>query len=305
MTKLATAAIPPTPLAELTVGIAGLGLMGGSLALGLAGVCTRRIAMDANPAVGREALDRNIVDETVGSLQELAQRADVLVLAAPVRGILAMLQELSSIALPAGGSRIVLDLGSTKQAVVAAMEQLPPGWEPIGAHPICGREVSGIANADGTLFQSATFVMCPCARTTPRATEIAQALALVLEAHPILLAAAQHDRLVAATSHLPHLAAVALALTVGEIPSAEITAGPGLRDASRLAGSGVVMMADILATNQEPVLEILNAFIARLEDMRSMLKSGDENELRTLFAHARLARESLLANIAQQQKDAQ
>jgi prephenate dehydrogenase len=292
----------PVSLSTLNVGIAGLGLMGGSLALSLAGKCARRIGMDLNPAVGREALDRAIVDESVGSLKELVERADVIVLAAPVRGIVAMLQELVGIALPSGARRIIIDIGSTKQDVVAAMEHLPNGWEPIGVHPICGREVSGIAHADGTLFQSAAFVLCACNRTTPRALALARELAIQLGARPFELTAAQHDKLVAATSHLPHLTAVALALTVGDLPSAELTAGPGLRDASRLAGSGVVMMADILATNQAAVLEILNAYIARLEEMRSMLQAGDENQLRTLFAQARQARADLMVNVLQIKK---
>jgi prephenate dehydrogenase len=281
-------------LSELTIGVAGLGLMGGSLSLGLAGACAHRIGMEINPQAEAAALSRRVVDEIVTTLPELVDRADMIVLAAPVRGILTMLRELALTSLPAGKTRILIDLGSTKQEIVGAMAELGTGWDPIGAHPICGREVSGVANADGRLFQHAVFVNCPLARSSPRALEITQALTRALGADPLTMDAIQHDQLVAVTSHLPYLAALALSLTAGRMPSAALTAGSGFRDTSRLAGSSLEMMMDILTTNQTPVLDSLDAYMEQLVQLRSLLQASDESRLRALLEQGRQDRERLL-----------
>jgi prephenate dehydrogenase len=281
-------------LSGLTIGIAGLGLMGGSLGLGLASSCARRIGMDQDPRVGDAALSRNAVDEMVIGLPELAKRSDILVLAAPVRGILAMLRDLSTLAVPAGSSRVVLDIGSTKQEVVDAMADLGPGWDPIGAHPICGREVSGVESADGTMFQSAAFMLCPLPRTTPRALEVARSLALAVGATPRVMDAVEHDTLIAMTSHLPYLAALALALTAGKTSSAAFLAGSGFRDTSRLAGSNIKMMMDILVTNRQPVLQTLDEYMARLGELRARLAADDERLLQELLEQGRRIRARML-----------
>jgi prephenate dehydrogenase len=138
----------------LTVGIVGLGLMGGSIALGLAGKCRRRIGLDSDPGADAAALERKAVDELALHLPDLVQKCDLIILAAPVRTILAVLKELAEIRPPQGEVRVVIDIGSTKSDIVKAMETLGEGYDPIGGHPICGREVQGIRHADAALYRN-------------------------------------------------------------------------------------------------------------------------------------------------------
>jgi prephenate dehydrogenase len=284
----------PVGLENLTVGVVGLGLMGGSLALGLDGKCRRRIGLDSDPAADKAALSRNVVDELAHHLPDVVAKSDLIVLAAPVRTILALLKELSEIQPPQGAVRIVMDIGSTKSDIVEAMEALGPGYDPIGGHPICGREVQGIQFADAGLYQNAPFVLTPVERATPRARTVCRRLVEVLGAHPLELTAAEHDTLVASTSHLPHLAAVALAQTACRLPSAATLVGPGFRDTSRLAASNLEMMTDILLTNSAHVLEALEEYINRLEALARRVREGDEARLKVLLAEGRRARQELL-----------
>jgi prephenate dehydrogenase len=281
-------------LAALSVGIVGLGLMGGSLALGLAGKCRRRIGLDSDPDADKAALARGAVDELALHLPDLVGKSDLIVLAAPVRTILAILRELSEIHPPQGGERVVLDIGSTKTDIVKAMESLGAGYDPIGGHPICGREVQGMEHAKASLYRGAPFVLTPLPKTTPRALAIGRELADELGARPLVLTAAEHDTLAASTSHLPHLVAVALAQTARRLPSASALVGPGFRDTSRLAASNLEMMTDILLTNREHVLQALEEYIHRLEALGQRVREGDEARLKVLLAEGRRARQELL-----------
>jgi prephenate dehydrogenase len=268
--------------------------MGGSLALGLAGKCQRRVGLDSDPEADKAALERGAVDELALHLPDLVAKSDVIVLAAPVRTILAVLKELTEIRPPPGAVRIVVDIGSTKSDIVKAMEGLGKGYDPVGGHPICGREVQGIRYADPLLYRNAPFVLTPVPRTSSRAMTTARALVEVLGAHPLELSASEHDTLVASTSHLPHLAAVALAQTARRLPYAAALVGPGFRDTSRLAASNLDMMTDILLTNREHVLQALEEYIHRLEALAQRVREGDEARLKVLIAEGRRARQELL-----------
>jgi len=281
-------------LDTLNVGIVGLGLMGGSLALGLAGKCRRRIGLDSDPGADAAALKRKAVEELALHLPDLVQKCDLIILAAPVRTILAVLKELAEIRPPRGAVRVVIDIGSTKSDIVKAMETLGEGYDPIGGHPICGREVQGIQYADAALYRNAPFVLTPIPRSSPRALALGRELAQLLGAHPLELTAAEHDTLVASTSHLPHLAAVALAQTARRLPSASALAGPGFRDTTRLAASNLEMMTDILLTNRDHVLQALEEYIHRLEALAQRVREGDEARLKVLLAEGRRARQELL-----------
>jgi prephenate dehydrogenase len=281
-------------LVSLNIGIVGLGLMGGSLALGLAGKCRRRIGLDSDPAADKAAFERKAVDELALHLPDLVDKCDLIVLAAPVRTILALLKELSEIRPPRGATRVVVDIGSTKTEIVRAMEGLGAGYEPIGGHPICGREVQGILHADPALYHDAPFVLTPVPGTTPRTLALGRELAEALGARPLELSASEHDSLIATTSHLPHLVAVALAQTARRLPSASALVGPGFRDTSRLAASNLEMMTDILLTNREHVLQALEEYIHRLEALAQRVREGDEARLKVLLAEGRRARRELL-----------
>jgi prephenate dehydrogenase len=280
---------------SLSVGIVGLGLMGGSLALGLAGLCRRRIGLDSDPEAERAAREMGAVDELASHFPDLVAKSDFLVLATPIRTILGLLKELGEIRITDGRIRIVMDIGSTKTDILRSMDRLGEGFDPVGGHPICGREVHGIRCAEPKLYRDAPFVLAPLDRTSPRALRLARELVGRLGARPLEFRPEEHDQLVAGTSHLPHLAAVALAQTAGRLPSADALVGPGFRDTTRLAATNTEMLTDILMTNRENVLQALEEYIARLEALAVCVHEGDEARLKVLLAEGRRARQELLA----------
>lgn len=262
-----------------SIAIVGLGLMGGSLALALQGSCKILYGIDSDPAVIEQAIERGVVEKASVDARVLLPVADAIILAAPVRAIIRLLGEL-----PALTSRnaIVLDIGSTKVQITQAMQVLPPHFDPVGGHPMCGKEKSGLAYADPRLFRDAPFAFTPLERSSSRARAFCSQLAYTIGAHPLWLDAETHDRWTAATSHLPSLVANALAAStpLDAVP----LVGPGFRSTARLADSSTRMMADILATNQEYVLAALFEFKERLARYESLLEGGDFAALETLLA---------------------
>jgi prephenate dehydrogenase len=265
------------------IAIVGLGLMGGSLALALRGRVAALLGIDPDPATRRLALERQIVDEAVSSLDDVLPRADVVILAAPVRDIVETIRRLSIQTSPAE-SKIILDLGSTKREIVAAMELLPPHFDPLGGHPMCGRETSGLAHADPDIYRCATFAFTPLVRTSQQARAFAERLADAIGARPLWLDAPTHDAWTAATSHLPYLLAAALAVVT---PAEAVPlVGPGYRSTSRLASASLPVMLDILKTNQQPVLESLRRFRGQLESIETALAQEDFPALAGLLEDA-------------------
>ncbi len=298
---------------KMSVCIVGLGLMGGSLALalrhtqaaaeqgGAAGDATWGRARTASWVAGRivgvsrstetlaAAQAAGAIDAGTGDLVEGVRGADIVVLATPVRTILRLLPEIGR---AAGPGALILDLGSTKTAICAAMAGLPAGLQPVGGHPMCGKEVAGFAAAEAGLFRGRRFVLCPLPRTAPEAFERAVGLAEAVGAKVVVLDPQVHDRAVAAISHLPYTAAVALVNTVaaGTDDVAWALAASGFRDTTRVASSDVDMMLDILLTNREAVLAWLDAYTGRLAALRGALAGADESALSEILAAAQQRR---------------
>jgi prephenate dehydrogenase len=230
------------------------------------------------------ALARGLIQRGITDLASGVRQADVVVLATPVRVILHLLGEIGPL-LPEGC--LLMDLGSTKAQIVARMAALPDHVQPLGGHPMCGKEVSGIAAADPALYRGHTFVLTPLPRTSEAALTLGRALVEAVGARPLILAPGRHDRLVAVVSHLPYLLACALVGTVETTASADPTvwqvAASGFRDTSRLAASDVTMMLDILLTNRQAVVQVLEAYTAQLRDLAQLVEAGDEGPLRTVL----------------------
>ncbi len=259
-------------LKDATVSIVGMGLMGGSLGLALRGCCKARVGVVRSPETAREAERLGAVDCAVTGLSSGVAEADLVVLATPVRTILSLIPEVGSLMRPGA---VLLDLGSTKARIVAAMEDLPEGVEAIGGHPMCGKETSGLHEADAELYRGATFALVPCSRTTPRAATLARELAQAAGARALAIDADRHDRAVAYVSHMPYLLAAALVQTEASAaqddPVLDKLASSGFRDTSRLAASEIEMMLDILLTNRQAVEEALAAFEAHVSEVRKLL----------------------------------
>ncbi len=279
---------------ELSVCIVGLGLMGGSLALGAAraGWASTIVGVSRSPQTLLDAQAAGAIDCGVGDVAEGVGGVDVVVLATPVRTLLRQLPEVGRHANP---GTLVLDLGSTKSAVCETMNLLPPGLEPVGGHPMCGKEVGGFAAAEAGLYVGKTFVLCPLPRTSGAALQRAQSLAESVGSYVVTLDPQAHDRAAAAISHLPYLAAASLvnALSTGNDPLAWALAASGFRDTTRVAASDVQMMLDILMTNRSAVLEWLQLYSRELSGLRDLLVTGNEDELRARLAQAQELRSGL------------
>jgi len=277
------------PFQDKRVAIVGLGLMGGSLAAALKTnhACQEVIGIARRSETTALALERGLVDRATTELRAVAG-ADVVVLAIPVRAIIEILPQVGQV-VKAGC--LVMDLGSTKTSIVRTMTDLPEHVQPVGGHPMCGKETSGLEAAEPGLYQGKTFVLTPLQRTSAEALGLARELVEATGACPLVLGAERHDRLVAATSHLPYLCACGLVKTAEELAQGDeaiwkLTAS-GFRDVSRLAASDVTLMADILLTNREAVIEALNACQAQLHDLANFLLGGDEEGLKTVLDASR------------------
>lgn len=260
------------------IAICGLGLTGGSLAMALRGRCAALLGIDPDPETLTLARRLDLVDQASPDPAALLPQADLILLAAPVRAIIELLRQLPRLH---SGSAVVLDVGSTKRAILAAMETLPARFDPIGGHPMCGKELPSLAHAEAAMFQGAVFALVPLPRTSSRARALAEQLVQIIGSHPIWLDAATHDRWTAATSHLPYLLANALAAAT-PVEAAPLV-GPGFRSTTRLAKSSVPMMLDILATNSDYILEALQQYKARFTLLEEKLKDGCLADLERLL----------------------
>lgn len=282
---------PDFNLAESKVAILGLGLMGGSLALGLRGKCAALFGVDPHLPTLELALSQHIVDSADSDPAKLLPRADLVILSAPVPAILTLLEQL-----PAFTSNrcIVMDLGSTKKQIVDRMAKLPERFDPIGGHPICGKEKLSLANAERTLYYAAPFLLTPLERTSRRALSAAHQIIEAVGAKATVLDAVEHDRILASTSHLPFLLASALALTTPKDVAAFI--GTGFKSTSRVAGTPSSMMLGVLQSNRENVLNALHGMQTRLSEIESSLSSEDFSQLESLLNRSRSSYQSLIGN---------
>jgi len=272
---------PDFNLAESKIAIIGLGLMGGSLALALKGKCAAIYGIGPHQATLELALSQHIVDDADSDPAKLLPEADLVILAAPVPAILTLLEQLPTFT---SNRCIVMDLGSSKQLIVEAMSCLPERFDPIGGHPICGKEKLSLANAERTLYYAAPFLLTPLERTTPRALSAARQIIEAVGAKTTILDAAEHDRILASTSHLPFLLSSALALsTPNDVAS---LVGPGFKSASRLAGTPSSMMLGVLQSNRENVLNVLHEFQNRLAEIEFAISSNNFIQLELLLNEA-------------------
>ena len=267
-----------TGLAETRVAVIGLGLMGGSLALALRGKVAERVGYDPDPQIVSLANQQQVVDLASADLSEVLPGSDLVVLAAPVLAILDLLQTLDQLH---PGPAVVLDLGSTKTQVAKGMASLPERFDPLGGHPMCGKEKASLVNADQGMFRGAVFALTPLPRTSSHAKKLVRELVKGIGAEELWLDPASHDRWAAATSHLPYL--LAHALTLATPLDAAPLVGPGFLSTSRLAGGYAPMMLDVLQTNRQNILEALRIFQSRLDEIELCLGQEDFEALEDIL----------------------
>jgi len=270
--------------------IVGVGLIGGSFAMAIrkAGF-TGKITGVSSTATIAESMSLGIIDASA-SLEEALPHADLIYLAQPIGRILHSLAQVDSYAKP--GS-LITDAGSTKQAIVTEARRSVRRARFLGGHPMAGKETRGAAAADADLFQNRPYVLTP---SDPAEIDAAfLAMLHSIGAHPVIMGAAEHDRLVAASSHLPQLASTALASTLySQYAGAAQVAGPGLLDSTRLALSSYDLWRDIVSTNTVAIEEALSAYIQKLEHIRENLRTRQlQQEFTDGAAFARKLRQEL------------
>jgi prephenate dehydrogenase len=272
------------------IGIVGLGLIGGSIALAARELWPKAlvIAVD-NKDVLETAMRLHAIDVAADDLIVLAE-ADLVVLAAPTLQNIALVEALDE---NVGQAAVVTDTSSTKRAIVAAGRTLPPRFTFVGGHPLAGAAKGGLEQARPDLFRGRPWLLTPTGDAAGPAVEKLSAFVRALGAVPQVVGVDEHDRLLAYLSHLPQLAASALMRVVGDAVGAEglAFAGRGLADTTRLATSPADIWRDITSTNADEIGPALDELIRALERLRRDLGTGDE--LEDVFVSARRWRESL------------
>lgn len=281
------------------VAIIGVGLIGGSFALGLKarGACGSVVGVGRAAANMRIALERGIVDQVETDVAAAMVQADLILVSTPVAQFEAVFARIAPALKP---SAIVMDAGSTKQDVVAAarkglgarIAQFVP------AHPIAGAEHSGAAAAKADLFVGRRVVLAPLPENTVASVDRVAAAWEACGARIFRMSAVEHDETFAAVSHLPHLLAFALVHEVADRSnSAQLFgyAAGGFRDFTRIASSHPEMWRDICVANRAAVLAELDRYIEKLRALRAPLAAGDGAALEKVFEEARDARNRWLA----------
>src|SRR3954453_4806344 len=273
------------------IGIVGLGLIGGSIALAARELwpASLVVAVD-NKDVLETAMRLHAIDVAADDLIVLAE-VDLVILAAPVRQNRAILDQLDEyVRQPA----VVTDTGSTKREIVKAAASLPPRVTFIGGGPPGGAAAGGLEPARTDLFRGRPWLFTPATDAAGDALEKLLEFARALGAEPRVIGVNAHDRLLAYLSHLPQLTASALMQVVGAEVGADglALAGRGLLDTTRLASSPAEIWKDIAATNADEIGPALDTFIALLQELRAELTSGDR--LDEVFRAASSWREGLV-----------
>lgn len=281
--------------------IIGVGLIGGSLGL----LLKQKAMAQSVVGIGRR-LDNLELAVKVGAIdsyelvpQQAVAQADLVILATPVETYAAHLQAWGSLLPP---HAIVSDVGSVKGALVQQAEALLP--KPIsfvGAHPIAGREKSGVAYASPDLFEGARCVITPTPKTNPHALMTVRQLWEAAGAVVTTMDPFEHDWVLGAVSHLPHLAAFALMSTLQDLQESKPLqalnlleySGGGLRDTTRIAASSPEMWRDICLANRERLVPMLDAYLHRLEQLKDCLQQADGEALHDLIHQAKTLREQL------------
>jgi cyclohexadieny/prephenate dehydrogenase len=280
------------------VAILGLGLIGGSIGLAVAehlpGIVTT--GFDTDPAVRHRAAERGLTTTVCDTAAEAVNEADLVILCVPVG---AMGEVARQIAPTLSRSALVSDVGSSKGTITRALAEALPGQAIIPAHPVAGTEHSGPDAGFAALFHHRWCILTPPADADPAlVTELAafwRALGAMVE----VMDAEHHDRVLAVTSHIPHLIAYTIVGTASDLEQVtrseviKYSAG-GFRDFTRIAASDPTMWRDVFLNNRDAVLEMLDSFLTDLALMREAIKAGDGESLFDLFARTRAIRRSII-----------
>ena len=276
------------------LGLIGCGLMGGSFALAMkrAGLVKRVVGYSKSPSTTERARQMGVIDVEAPSALLAVSGADIVLIAVPVAATEATFKAIKHLVTP---NMLIMDVGSTKRDVIDAGRRALR--EQIGsfvpAHPITGKEVSGVAHADADLYTGKQVILTPIERTLPDQLKNAFDVWAGLGCRVVQMTPESHDAAFAAVSHLPHLISFALMNAISSQPMADeylALAGPGFRDFTRIAASDPQMWRDIMISNREELLAQSQLFQRNLQAIEQMISIGNADGLEDLIEHASQAR---------------
>ena len=270
------------------VGVIGLGLIGGSLALDLKrrGFASRTLGVEKDSVAAQAALTIGLVDE-VTDLDTCVKEADIIVLAVPVGAAVKLVTQILD---KIGDNQIVIDVCSTKEQICRATQYHPRRGQFVSTHPMAGTEYSGPWAAQPGLFDGRACIFCDSEESDPQAVRKIEEMYAVLNMRPLYMRAAQHDVHTAYVSHISHVTSFALALTVLDKEKDEKhifdLASGGFSSTVRLAKSNADMWVPILTQNHDNVLHVMDTYIEKMKAFRDAVATYDEDKIRELITEA-------------------
>lgn len=266
----------------MKIAIIGTGLIGGSLAISLkaSGFADQILGVDKSDQNLKKALEIGFIDQAM-SLDQAIQEADLFILTIPVDGIVGLLPTLLD---GIRDEQVVLEMGSTKEAILNAVDRNPKRGRLVAMHPMAGTEYSGPEAAIPNLYKDKTMIFCDVTSSDEDAFDLAEALVEALNMKVVFMNAREHDIHTAYVSHISHITSFALALTVLEKEKSQgrifELAGSGFESTVRLAKSSAEMWIPIFKQNKKNVLDVLEEHIHQLQEIQSAIKDEDYEKLR-------------------------
>ena len=275
----------------MTIGVIGLGLIGGSMALDLKrrSFADTVIGVENDPVNASAALNIGLVDEVV-PFEDCVRRSDVVVVAIPVGAAVKMLPKVLDIFEECGGDKIVIDTCSTKSQIVRSVHYHPRRGSFVATHTMAGTEYSGPWAAMPNLFDGRACIFANTEDSDPKAVATVEKLYGVLNMRPIYMNADNHDVHTAYVSHISHVTSFALALTVLEKEQDEKhifdLASGGFSSTVRLAKSSADMWVPILTQNRDNVLHVIDTYLDKMKSFRDAIADFDEKKIESLIKEA-------------------
>lgn len=298
-----------TPLINKFV-VVGIGLIGGSLATGLKqrGVCAEVIGIARKQDTCSEAVERGVVDRAYTSIRAIASElssGDVIFISVPTLAVNSVFEEIKNFISPdvaiTDGASVK---GSVQKAAIDVFGHVPEYL--VLGHPIAGSEKSGVTAANPNLYENHRVILTPVASTGARHLELVTTMWQSVGAEVLNMSVDEHDQVLGATSHLPHVIAYSLVDTLAKDinnPNIFRYAAGGFRDFTRIASSDPVMWHDIMRANKAAILDSMDLFIDNLSRLRKGIEEGDSDYLLTVFKRAKEARDEFTLMLAKRKAD--
>jgi prephenate dehydrogenase len=278
------------------VAIIGLGLLGTSLAMALNPDVYHRLGWARRTEVREWCINHKIIDETADGIEDILFQADITVLCLPIPEIIHHIEYYASAWRPGA---VITDVGSVKRAIVDLGETIlaPRGIHFVGSHPMAGTEKSGHQAAFPTLYQNAEVFVTTTKNSNPEALNKVASMWQSIKTDVVIISTEHHDIIVAYTSHLSHIMALALTQVVLDCPENEFSlrysgCASGFRDTSRIASSSPKMWREIIENNRSAVLSAVTDAEKRLCNLRQIISSGEFDKLESEFSQGKLLRDN-------------